>query len=78
MCTGVFQESDPSNSGNGKQRPPSGTKCVEDCVLQSGRWGSSWCFTAEDKSQWGAECLDCSIFSGNQQIVFIVNSFHSK
>jgi len=64
-CTGVFQENDPSNSGNGKLRPPSGTKCVEDCVFQSGRWGSSWCFTAKDKSQWGGECLDCSIFSEN-------------
>jgi len=61
-CTGYFQETDPSNSGNGKQRPPAGTKCVEDCVLQSGRWGSSFCYTAEDKSQWGGECLDCSIF----------------
>jgi len=61
-CTGYFKETDPSNSGNGKQRPPAGTKCVEDCVLKSGRWGSSWCYTAEDKSQWGGECLDCSIF----------------
>jgi len=61
-CTGFFKENDPSNSGNGKQRPPAGTKCVEDCVLKSGRWGSSYCFTAKDKSQWGGECLDCSIF----------------
>jgi len=64
-CTGVFQENDPSNAGNGKLRPPSGTKCVEDCVLRAGRWGSSYCFTAKDKSQWGGECLDCSIFPEN-------------
>jgi len=64
-CTGVFQENDPSNSGNGKPRPPSGTECVEDCIFQPGRWGSSWCYTAKDKSQWGGECLDCSIFPEN-------------
>jgi len=64
-CTGVFQESDASTRANGKLRPPSGTKCVEDCILQSGRWGSSWCYTAKDKSQWGGECLDCSIFPEN-------------
>lgn len=60
MCTGNFLESDPSNAGNNKQRPASGTKCVEPCVNESGRWGSSWCYTAEDKSQWGAECLPCT------------------
>ena len=59
MCTGNFQETDINNAGNNKQRPPHGTKCVESCVEESGRWGSSWCYTAKDKSQWGAECIDC-------------------
>ena len=50
MCTGSFVE-------NG--RPPLGTKCAKPCVQQSGRWGWSWCYTKQDESQWGAECVDC-------------------
>ena len=60
MCTGNFVESDVSDSGDGKQRPTAGTKCVKPCVVESGRWGSSWCYTEEDESQWGAECVLCS------------------
>ena len=51
------------------QRPPAGTQCVEPCVMESGRWGSSWCFTAKDKSQWGAECLECSGSPGKKLLV---------
>ena len=51
MCTGVYHES-------GKTPIP-GTKCVEDCVNQEGEWGSSWCYTNEEKTQWGAECIEC-------------------
>ena len=51
MCTGTFYESG---------RPSAGTKCVAPCVSESGRWGSTWCYTKEDKSQWGAECVKCS------------------
>ena len=60
MCTGDFLESNINNSGNKKQRPEAGTKCAAPCVIESGRWGSSWCYTAEDESQWGAECVPCS------------------
>ena len=59
-CTGNFVESDVSNAGNGKQRPAAGTRCVIPCHWEAGRWGSSWCYTALDKSQWGAECLPCT------------------
>ena len=60
MCTGTFQETDPSNAGNGVQRPPAGTPCVGSCKTESGRWGSSWCYTDDKKFQWGAECVSCS------------------
>ena len=60
MCTGFYAERDVGNSANGKQRPPNGTKCAEPCVKESGRWGSSWCITSKDRSQWGAECIPCS------------------
>ena len=59
MCTGDFQESDLKNSGNGLQRPPTGTKCTSKCFNQSGRWGSSWCYTVTNNAQWGAECVKC-------------------
>ena len=49
-CTGSFHE-------NG--RPPVGTKCAMPCVIQSGYWGSSWCYTKADKTNWGAECVKC-------------------
>ena len=51
MCTGSFYESG---------RPSAGTKCVAPCVNESGRWGSNWCYTKDDKSQWGAECVTCT------------------
>merc|ERR1712020_333155 len=59
MCTGDFVEENIKNAGNDKQRPPAGTKCVEPCVEEAGRWGTSWCYTAVDQSQWGAECVQC-------------------
>ena len=49
-CTGSFRESG---------RPAPGTKCALPCVMDSGRWGASYCYTKEDKSQWGAECVAC-------------------
>jgi len=61
MCTGDFQESDLKNSGNGLQRPPTGTKCTSKCFNQSGRWGSSWCYTLTNNAQWGAECVKCGL-----------------
>ena len=51
MCTGNFQE-------EGK-RPPAGTPCVGTCVMETGIWGSSYCYTDSDKNQWGAECVSC-------------------
>ena len=64
MCTGNFMERYPSDAGNGIQRPPAGSKCAKPCVFESGRWGSSWCYTEENGSeekgsQWGAECVSC-------------------
>lgn len=59
MCTGIFVESDIEDAANGKQRPPAGTKCIGACVIQTSRWGSSFCYTEGDKSQWGAECIPC-------------------
>ena len=50
LCTGSFHESG---------RPAAGTKCALPCVMDSGRWGASYCYTKEDKSQWGAECVAC-------------------
>ena len=60
LCTGHFCETDLSNAGNGVQRPQAGTPCVGPCKLESGRWGSSWCYTDEEEFQWGAECVSCS------------------
>ena len=59
MCTGDFEESNLENSGNGLQRPPAGTKCTSKCFIDSGRWGSSWCYTDKNNFQWGAECVKC-------------------
>ena len=60
MCTGNFIESNVEDARNQKQRPPAGTRCIEPCVIESGRWGFSWCYTSDDKSQWGSECVPCS------------------
>ena len=49
MCTGYFIGA--ANS------PLTGTGCVYPCVYEMGRWGSSWCYTNLDKSEWGAECI---------------------
>ena len=57
MCTVDYQESDLKYSGNGKQRPPAGTKCTSHCIYELGRWGSSWCYVAGEN--WGAGCVAC-------------------
>ena len=51
MCTGSFQE-------NG-ERPVPNTKCIGSCIQDAGRWGKNYCYTNEEKSQWGAECISC-------------------
>ena len=48
MCTGTFYE---------EGRPSAGTKCVKPCVIESARWGSSYCYT--EGGNWGAECVTC-------------------
>ena len=53
VCTGNYEES------NGVQRAAPGTKCKSDCIHKDGVWGSSYCYTEDDKSQWGAECTLC-------------------
>ena len=59
MCTGSFVDTDLYD-----ERPPAGTKCVSQCFISSDgvsdRWGASYCYTSEDESQWGAECISCS------------------
>ena len=50
-CTGSYQE-------EGETAKP-GTKCVGPCMYDFGKWGKSWCYTRSDRSQWGAECIDC-------------------
>ena len=57
ICTGKYREVHP---GNGKQRPSEGTRCVSTCKTESGRWGTNYCYTNEDETQWGAECIPCS------------------
>ena len=52
MCTGNFQESE------GNARPPEGTPCQSQCIMESGRWGSSFCNTLI--GGWGAECVPCT------------------
>ena len=54
-CTGSFQE----DGGSPPGRPQPGTKCVGQCINDSGRWGKSYCYINQEKSQWGAECIDC-------------------
>ena len=56
VCTRAFQESDLRFSGN-FQRPPEGTKCIGGCIFQAGRWGASWCNTAD--GNWGTWCVPC-------------------
>ena len=73
MCTGNYVEPDPTKSGNGKQRPPAGTKCVGSCIKQSGRWGSSFCHTEADKSQWGAECVSCQGLQFEENLIFFID-----
>ena len=51
MCTGTFQE------GDSNVRPPPGTLCSSACIIESGRWGETWCWT--DGGNWGAECVPC-------------------
>ena len=55
FCTGTFREKD------GTLRAAPGSKCKAKCVTKEGRWGSSWCYTESDKSQWGAECVKCKL-----------------
>ena len=52
MCTGFFVKE--------ANRPLTGTGCAHPCVYEKGRWGSSWCYTKSDRSEWGAECIPCS------------------
>ena len=53
MCTGYFD--------NGRNSPLTGTGCAYPCVYDEyGGWGSSWCYTKLDESEWGAECIPCS------------------
>ena len=51
-----IQESDLRFSG-GSQRPPAGTKCIGGCIFEAGRWGASWCNTAN--GNWGTGCVPC-------------------
>ena len=60
MCTGNFRERYIGDAGNGLQRPRAGTPCVGSCIIDSGRWGSSYCYTDSNKHQWGAECIRCT------------------
>ena len=58
MCTGnFFEHASASENGNEKPRPPSGTRCAGPCIFELGRWGASYCFTAD--GNWGAECVAC-------------------
>ena len=57
MCTGDFYEPE-GISLNGKARPPAGIRCIEPCIKQSGRWGSSFCNV--EGNNWGAGCVPCS------------------
>ena len=56
VCSGTYKEDD---GNNGTLRAAPWTKCKSDCVIQDGRWGSSFCYTEADQSQWGAECVPC-------------------
>ena len=52
MCSGYFN--------GGANFPLAGSGCVYPCVYETGSWGSSWCYTTADRSEWGAECIPCS------------------
>lgn len=56
VCTGTYKEDD---GENGTLRAAPGTICKSDCVIEDGYWGSSFCYTEADHSQWGAECVIC-------------------
>eukprot|EP00746_Dinoflagellata_sp_MGD_P140420 gnl/MRDRNA2_/MRDRNA2_73673_c0_seq1.p1 gnl/MRDRNA2_/MRDRNA2_73673_c0~~gnl/MRDRNA2_/MRDRNA2_73673_c0_seq1.p1 ORF type:complete len:2528 (+),score=396.81 gnl/MRDRNA2_/MRDRNA2_73673_c0_seq1:280-7584(+) len=65
-CTGDYFE-DGLIAWNKRTRPPPGTPCTGQCVLEPGRWGDTWCWTEPDgtyRQQWGAPCLPCE----NRQI----------
>ena len=58
MCTGnFFEHASASGNSNKQHRPPSGTKCASPCIFEPGRWGMSYCYTAD--GNWGAECVSC-------------------
>ena len=54
MCSGFY------TGGKNSSLPLPGTGCVYACINETGMWGSSWCYTKYDKSEWGAECIHCS------------------
>ena len=65
-CTGTYEE-------EGQTSKP-GTKCVGPCMYDFGKWGKSWCYTRSDRSQWGAECIDCRGTKGITRDDKILNS----
>ena len=71
MCTGNFYEHSPASHSK-MARPPEGTRCVEPCVYENGRWGSSYCYTED--GNWGAECKPCP----SKYIIYLVLSTNSK
>ena len=59
FCTGEFVE---IGTNGQNERPPAGTKCEDPCVMETGQWGNSWCYTEAGSGngrQWGAECVQC-------------------
>ena len=65
MCTGNFQEE--------KKRPPAGSPCVGLCVMEAGKWGSSYCYTDLDEHQWGAECVSCQGLQFEKHLIFFID-----
>jgi hypothetical protein len=60
-CTGEYFE-DGLIAWNKRTRPPPGTPCTGQCVLDPGRWGDTWCWTEPEgtyRQQWGAPCFPC-------------------
>ena len=57
-------------------QPPAGTKCVEPCIFDSGRWGSSYCTTDTVSRNWGAECVMCSSESGKKVNKEFISQYH--
>jgi len=58
MCSGGYSE--PGN----KSLSPKGKKCKSKgrkspCEYDGGKWGSTYCWTSNDKKSWGAECVPC-------------------